>query len=209
MQYTEENQERDKENNDIQEILEVKERMQRKITKYEEEIEFFKKNIAILDSILKKSSFSKASSLKMNNSSELPRSSSHSSDVEQVKSSNNTTGTPIRKSGEGQDGQILAYAHTKPNQLLIMIDDKVTLDANTPPFKSFFIDRIINGMIQKDNEEVRNGRLEKKDAMNYTIKQDGSKIIEIAFNNCRDNERSKEIINTISWSFTHMLKNAR
>ena len=47
----------------VREILELKDRITEKIEEHEEEIEFLKRNLDVLDSMIKQTSFTKASSL--------------------------------------------------------------------------------------------------------------------------------------------------
>jgi hypothetical protein len=201
-------------NNDIQDAVEIRERLLNKIAKYEEEIDYMKRNISILDSILKGSSFAKASALKTDDHGESKPASSHTStqssppQPQQQSPPNNPNITQIRKSGE-PNGEVIADAHVTPDKISIIINDKITLDVNTPPFRTFFIDRIIGEMKKKDIEEEKNGKLQKESIINYTINQDGSRIKEIIIKNYRRQDRLKELTSTASWSFTHMLKNAK
>ena len=53
-------------NDQIRDILELKEDLKEKIIKYKEQIEKLERNISVLDTILKQSSFTKASELTRN-----------------------------------------------------------------------------------------------------------------------------------------------
>ena len=169
----------------IQEILELKDRITEKIEKHEEEIEFLKKNLEILDSVIKKTSFTKASSLHSNVSSK-------------------PDSIPITK---GSDGDIIANAYVTPEQVSIVLNEDIGLDPETPPFKSFFIDRIIGEMKRKDATEVEDGRIQKESVIDFVINKNGSNIREIIIKNYRQQDRVKEIINTAGWSLTRMLEN--
>lgn len=173
----------------IKEILELKERITAQIEKHEEEIEYLRKNIQILDSVLKNSSFTKASSL------------STSEEKQQEKAL-----IPITK---GANGEIIANAHVSPDKVSIIIDEKIDLSADTPPFKTFFIDRIIGEMKKKDLAEVSSGKLKEEGIIDYVINQKGSNIREIIIKNYRQQERVKEIINTAAWSLSRMLENSK
>lgn len=170
----------------IREILELKDRTTAQIEKHREEIELLEKNLNILNSILKQTSFTKASSL----------------GSQPKKTSADTI--PITK---GVDGQIIANAYVTADQVSIIPTDDVVLNADTPPFKTFFLDRIIGEMKKKDSSEVDGGRIQKESMIDYVINKNGSNIGEIIIKNYRQNERVKEIINTVSWSFTRMLEN--
>jgi hypothetical protein len=80
---------------------------------------------------------------------------------------------------------------------------------DVPPFKSFFIDRIIGEMKRKDMLDVDKGRIQKDSIINYVINKNGSDIREIIIKNYKEKERVNEIINTAGWSFTRMLENIK
>lgn len=169
----------------IREVLELKDRITAQIDKHREEIELLEKNLNILNSILKQTSFTKASSLGVQKKSE-------------------SSAIPITK---GPDGQIIANAYVTSDQVSIVPAENILLNADTPPFKTFFLERIIGEMKKKDSEEAGCGRIQKESVIDYVINKNGSDIREIIIKNYRQNDRVKEIINTVSWSFTRMLEN--
>jgi len=170
----------------IREILELKERISTEIEKHEEEVEFLKKNLSVLDSILKQSSFTKASAL------------SSSEKLTQQES------IPLTK---GSEGEVIANAYVTPNQVSIILNEEIRVYDDTPPFKSFFLDRIIGEMKRKDTDEVQNGKIQPESVIDYVINKNGSNIREIIIKNYRQKERVKEIINTAAWSLTRMIEN--
>ena len=84
----------------------------------------------------------------------------------------------------------------------------VQLSANTPPFRSFFLTRILDGMKGKDAEKVSQGAIKESDALSYWVDEDGGNIKKIVISNYRDKERLQEIFNTSAWVFTRMLEKA-
>ena len=42
--------------------------------------------------------------------------------------------------------KIIANAYVTPEQVSIVLDNEIIINADTPPFKSFFLDRIIGEM---------------------------------------------------------------
>ena len=171
----------------IKDILELRDRINQQIEKHKEEIESLEKNLSVLNTILKQSSFTKASLLDTKTSS--------------VKSQ---SPIPITKTS---DGSIIANAYVTPEQLSIVLEDGVGLETETPPFKSFFIERIIGEMKKKDKAEAESGRLQRESVIDCIINKNGSKIREIIIKNYRQKERINEIINTASWSFSKMIDN--
>ena len=177
----------------IKDILELKEWISEEIEKHQKDIEKLEKNLVILDSVIKQSSFSKASSFISKSTQNAPPPLS------------NKTMIPIKRS---TDNKIIANAHVTPDEVVIIPSEDVTLDTETHPFKSFFLGRIIGGMENKDNLEVQNGKISEDAVINCIINKDGNKIREILIKNYRERERVNEIINTASWSFSRMIENS-
>lgn len=176
----------------IRDILELKEWISEEIEKHQKDIERLEKNLVILDSVIKQSSFSKASSFV-------------SKSEQKRATSSDKTMIPIKRS---TDNKIIANAHVTPDEVVIIPSEGVTLDTETHPFKSFFLGRIIGGMENKDNLEVQNGKISEDAVINCIINKDGNKIREILIKNYRERERVNEIINTASWSFSRMIENS-
>ena len=183
MGYSEEN---------LRDILELREWISEEIEKREKEIDKFRQNLRILDSLVKQSSFSKASSL-ISNKQSLPQSQQTSSVI------------PIKT----PDNKILANAHVTSDELVIIPSEDVMLDMETHPFKSFFLGRIIGGMENQDKLDAQNGKIPQNTAISCLVNKDGNRIREILIKNYRQKERVNEIINTVTWSFSRMIENSQ
>ena len=170
----------------IRDILELKEWITEEIQKREIELERLQSNLTVLDSILKQSSFNKASSLLSSQDKEC-------------------SVIPI-KSG---DNMVIANARVTSNEVVIVPSQDIKLDVETQPFKSFFLGRIIGGMENKDNLDVQNGKIDPGSVINCIINKDGNTIREILIKNYRERERVNEIINTAGWSFSRMIENSQ
>ena len=92
---------------------------------------------------------------------------------------------------------------------MIIPSEDIILDADTQPFKSFFLGRIIGGMESQDNIDVQTGKISQNSVISCMINKDGSRIREILIKNYRQRERVNEIINTATWSFSRMIENSR
>jgi hypothetical protein len=184
MEHSEEN---------IRDILELREWISEEIEKREREIDRFQQNLRILDSLVKQSSFSKASSLV-------------SSAKQTIQSSQQTSSIiPIKT----QDNKILANVHVTPDELVIIPADDIMLEVETQPFKSFFLGRIIGGMENQDRTDIQNGKISQNASILCLVNKDGNRIREILIKNYRQKERVTEIINTVTWSFSRMIENSQ
>jgi len=175
----------------LKDILELREWISEEIEKREKDIERFQQNLRILDSLVKQSSFSKASSLV---SSKPITTNQQTSSVIPIKTS---------------DDKILANMHVSSDELVIIPSEDIVLDVEMHPFKSFFIGRIIGGMESQDRLDVQNGKISQNTVISCLINKDGSRIREILIKNYGQKERVTEIINTVTWSFSRMIENSQ
>lgn len=165
----------------IKYVLELKEKTLQRIERYQGEIESLEKQLEIFDSMVKQSSFSKASSL------------SKSEPVEDAES------VPITRVGQGG---VIANARVTPEQVSVTLHKSLEIGEDMPPFKSFFLDRIIGDMRRKDGAVTDNAPIE------CVVNKSGPNIREIIVRNYRHKERVKEIISSMGWSLNKMLDNA-
>lgn len=177
---------------EIRDVLELREWLLEEIEKREREVEKLKQNLRILDSLVKQSSFSKASTLMSSAGRNQP--------IQQTASI-----VPMKS----QENQIIANAHVTPDELVIIPTEEVILDVDMHPFKSFFLGRIIGGMETQDNADIQNGKIPQNSAINCIVNKEGNKIREILIKNYRQKERANEIINTATWSFSRMIENSK
>ena len=184
----------------VKEIVALREDLMKQVDKHQEGIEMLEKNIIVLDGFLKDSSFVKAS--KLDTKIEAKEEIKIPNPVEKSKPVENSI--PIKR---GNDGKIIANAYVTPEQVSIILDEQILINADTPPFKSFFLDRIIGEMKKKDFVEAENGKIQKESIIDYIINKNGSDIREIIIKNYREKQRVTELINTAGWSLTRMLEN--
>jgi len=181
----------------VKDIVALKESLIEQIDKHQESIEMLEKNIIILDLFLKDSSFTKASQLGATKKVEIQNKTETTKKPEE-------NSIPIKRVS---DGKVIANVFVTPEQVSIVLDDEIEISADTPPFKSFFLDRIIGEMKKKDVVEAENGKIQKESIIDYIINKNGSDIREIIIKNYRQKERVNELINTAGWSLTRMLEN--
>jgi len=184
----------------IRKILELKETIIEKMSKYQDELDFLQKNLDVLDVILKGSSFTKASDLVKN---------SNNQQKDDVLDSHEESSPHVKKQIVGsKDGEVIANAFVTPDQVSIVLEDGMILTPEIPPLKTFFIERIIGEMKKSDNAAVRDGKINQESVIDCIINKNGSAIREIIIKNYRQKERVDEIINTATWSLTRMVENS-
>lgn len=189
---------------DIRRAAEVREWLIKQISDKQEEVERLRTTLSIIDSLLKQGSFKAAASIgfatagpaattQVQQTREAPR------PAPTLKSSDNRDIRPLKRA---KDDFWLANAEVSPTAVVLVPAPGVNLNANTPPFRSFFLNRILDGMKNKDASQG----IKEPEALNYKVEEDNGAIKRIVINNYRDKDRLQEIFNTSSWVFTRMLE---
>lgn len=106
-----------------------------------------------------------------------------------------------------KDDFLMANAEISRDSLELIPAKGIALNVNTPPFRSFFLNRILEGMKIKDAEKISQNQIDESASINYNVDEDENGIIKrIIINNYRDKERLNEIFNTSTWVFTRMIE---
>jgi hypothetical protein len=208
---------------DIKNAAELRDWVLKQISEKQEEIDRLKRLLLLIDNLLKQGSFKPASKLErsINNSesstiNERPQDSNKDTIKVENKKSNSTATTnsnenvspftETRDLKRLKDNLLLAKVNISSQTIEITPEKGLTFYVDTPPFKSFFIKRILEGMITQDRTKNRQKQLSNQDLLDYTIDENEGKIKKIIINNYREKERLTDIINTSAWVFTRMLE---
>lgn len=214
---------------DIRRAAEVREWLVKEVTNKKEELDKLRDTLLIVDSLLKKTSFisalnleSPASNLKNKSTQQYqPLHEEEEEDTTQQKPKINsvtkspsdeyrkddTQGVEIRPLKRAKDNLLISNAEYTPTYVRIALVDDINLNINTPPFKTFFLNRILDGMKMKDREKVQKGELIESEIIDYKVDNDeNGKINSVMISNYGERERLNEIFNTATWVFTRMLE---
>jgi hypothetical protein len=218
---------------DIRRAAELREWLIKQISDRQEEVERLRTTLSIVDNLLKQGSFKAAANLGFSAAAPAAAGATTAATTAQVQQQqpsqaasppqqqagaptlkataddDNSRRDNVRPLKRARDDFLLANAEVSPGAVVIVPSPGVNVNANTPPFRSFFLNRILEGMKNKDAERVNQGVLRESDALNYKVEEEdnGSGIIKrIVINNYRDKDRLQEIFNTSAWVFTRMLE---
>lgn len=211
---------------DIRRAAEVREWLVKEVTNKKEELDKLRDTLLIVDSLLKKTSFITASHLESSASNLKDRSapeyqSLHKEETVQTKPSIDSTtkstdtdykqgdnqGVEIRSLKRAKDNLLISNAEYTSTYVRIPMVNEINLNINTPPFKSFFLNRILEGMKSKDKEKIQKGEIDESEIIDYKVDNDeNGRINSITISNYRERERLNEIFNTATWVFTRMLE---
>jgi hypothetical protein len=215
---------------DVRRAAEIREWLVKQISDRQEEIERLRVTLSLIDNLLKHSSFRTASNitspvtLSPSVSDEVPINSKISNPIKQHRMATTATSKEetiasgpehqttdevkeIRPLKRVKDNLLLANAELLPNSLEIVPAEGIILNVNTPPFKSLFLNRILEGMKIKDAEKVSQKQIKDAESLNYHVDEDNNgSIKKIKIINYREKERLNEIFNTSIWVFTRMIE---
>ena len=214
---------------DIRRAAEVREWLVKEVTNKKEELDKLRNTLLIVDSLLKKTSFisalnleSPASNLrnkstqqyqplheeeKEDTTQQKPKISSATKSPSDEYRKDDTQGVEIRPLKRAKDNLLISNAEYTPTYVRIALVDGINLNINTPPFTTFFLNRILDGMKMKDREKVQKGELIESEIIDYKVDNDeNGKINSVMISNYGERERLNEIFNTATWVFTRMLE---
>jgi hypothetical protein len=218
----------------VRRAADIREWLTKQVADKQEEIERLRTMLFLVDMLLKRGSFKTAASLESVTSSSTIKPSDESSTIvgyqqnrEAAGNDNNdinairrvvvpaaeqqdntlTSFTEVRQLRRVKDNLVLATATLSPTRVEITPVDGINLNVNTQPFKSFFLNRILEGMKARDIEKVNRGEIQESESLNYQIEEkDGTLIKKIMISNYREKDRLSEIFNTSTWVLTRMME---
>jgi hypothetical protein len=217
---------------DIRRAAEVREWLIKEVTNKKEELNNLRDTLSIVDSLLKKTSFITASSLESpgtnfkdkinteyesNHKEELPssrpglesntKSTNADYDFHYDVNDNNNQSVETRALKRVKDNLLISNAEYTSTYVKIPLVDEINLNINTPPFKSFFLNRILEGMKSKDKEKTQKGEIDDSEVIDYKVDSDqNGNLTSVTITNYREKERLNEIFNTATWVFSRMLE---
>ena len=211
---------------DIRRAAEVREWLMKEVTNKKEELDKLRQTLFIVDSILKKVSFITASNLESSatnlkekivpefqsvNEKRITNTEHGSNPARKLTSTDNTRNDnqemEIRPLKRAKDDLLISNAVYNSTYVTLPLANDIILNINTPPFKSFFINRILEGMKTKDREKFQKGEINESQIIEYKVDTDEhGDIRSITVSNYRERERLNEIFNTATWVLTRMLE---
>jgi hypothetical protein len=208
---------------DIRRAADIREWLVKQIADKQEEVERLRTTLTIIDSLLKQGSFKAAASIgsfaeagsaaataqvqQQARQAATPPAAAAARQQQAAAPTLKTSDRDVRPLKRAKDEFLLANAEVSSGAVIIVPAPGVSLSVNTPPFRSFFLNRILEGMKGKDIDKAGQGALREKEALNYKVEEDNhGQIKRIVINNYRDKDRLQEIFNTSAWVFTRMLE---
>lgn len=208
---------------EVKRAAEIREWLESEIEELEAKTSKYRDMLTLVDGVLRKSSFVPATELrnKAEKVSEISQpkttrhvssailgrqSSSRTSQNVPAPKASDSSNEQVRQLRRSKDGMILANAQIDNETISITPESGVKLLKTTPPFESFFVNRILKGFEAKDKELSSSGKLDAQQVLSFDVEESDGMISKVKIRNYRDKNRLNEILNTISWAFARMLE---
>ncbi|TLX96845.1 MAG: hypothetical protein E6K96_04955 [Thaumarchaeota archaeon] len=169
---------------EVKKAAELKLWLESRITELQEEIERLKEALNYVDTTLRAETFRSASEL-VSEAGEIAE---------------------RRELRKDKGGQSIAIASITSAKLVVEPASGVTLRVDVPPFKSFLLGKILQGMKAKDEELVAKGKLADGQQLRFNFEERNGSVSRVVVENYREKSRLNEILNTFSWTFSRMLE---
>ncbi|TLY03936.1 MAG: hypothetical protein E6K95_03395 [Thaumarchaeota archaeon] len=169
---------------EVKKAAELKLWLESRITELQEEIERLREALSYVDTTLRAETFRSASEL-VSEAGEIAE---------------------RRELTKDKGGQPIATASITSAKLVIEPAPSVTLRADVPPFKSFLLGKILQGMKAKDEDLVAKGKLADGEQLRFNFEERNGSVSRVVVENYREKSRLNEILNTVSWTFSRMLE---
>jgi hypothetical protein len=216
--------------NDVQRAAEIRDLLIKQISDKKEELDRLGDMLNLVDAILKRSSFKPASTIskKQYDDDKFQKDSSNRTEVNQkdhrqeelstgrvitdsgghmIDSSPENTEPEFKELRRTNDSLLLASAEIGPMNIKITPSEDLLVNVNTPPFRSFFLSRILDGMKTKDEEKNRSGEIRDYEVLNYQVDNDLQGTIKsVTIANYREKERLQDILSTVTWVLSKMVE---
>lgn len=108
-----------------------------------------------------------------------------------------------------KDGTLLGKVQVEGKDLIFQPIPKFEFYEDVPPFRSFFVERVLENMKSTDQERAGNGDIEVGDILDYFIEIAEGRIISVFIKNYGGERRLWEINSSLRWTFDKMYENVR
>lgn len=168
---------------DVKRAAELKLRLEGRIAQLREEIDMLSETLSYVDATLRATTFRPAVEM-MAEAREAPE---------------------VRELKRDKGGKVIAIASISSDAVVVE-PSGATLKSETPPFRSFLIGKILQGMKTKDEELADSGKIPKGSELRFDVEESNGVIAKLIVENYREKARLNEILSTVSWTFSRMLE---
>lgn len=179
---------------DVEHLAGLKSYLERRLKNLEEKVTLFKEYVQAIDTVLTSTSFKVAADL-------LGESRPKLEEKEQEQAANKVSPSQRTDLTSRADGTRLGEMTTTSTSITIVPAENLKIQVDSGTFNAFFVKRILNSMIDKDDELVKTGKISPKEKISYQVaKNSDGTVKQIVVKNYREDSRQKQILTTIRWT---------
>ncbi len=187
----------------VKKIAELRTLLEERVSKMEKELEQWRALLDFVNAALLKEGFKKAEIVKTAQTPFVPPPSEEVAPPEvptvQPPALENEKAIPLKT----VTGDLLASLYANEDSMRVVLAEDKQFDINTPPFRTFLLERVLVKMQEKDREAVSEGAIPPDKILSYSIDREGDIIREITIRNIQP-DRSRELKSTIKWTLEKM-----
>jgi hypothetical protein len=183
---------------DVEHLAALKSYLEKRLKSLEEKVTLYRGYIQAIDSVLTRTSFKVAADLLKEGKPEV--------EEKEQEQTTSKAATPERTDLMSRaDGTRLGEMITTSTAITIVPAEGLKIQADSGTLNSFFIKKILNGMIDKDDELIKAGKISPKEKMSYKVtKNSDGTVKQILVTNFREDSRQRQILTTIRWTLEKM-----
>ncbi len=183
----------------MKKLVDFKEKLEKKIESLKSELEEQQSILELVNSILLERGFKRAEITKEPKEAEASQREEERKPVPPMMPLESEEPTQLTTGS----GELLAYLHMNQDSLRIVPAEDKTFNVNTPPFKQFLVERVLEKMEEKDNELVKAGDLTHENIFSFHIVQEDDILQELVIKNF-DEKRLRELKSSARWTLEKM-----
>jgi hypothetical protein len=171
-------------------LAEMKTFLERRINQQEEEVNYLRSFVEVVDSLLAERSFRP---VEINTPTEI-----ESKPMTVARTSSDSI--PVMT----VEGVRIGSIQIEQRSLRITPAPGVNLDPNSPPLRSFLLAKVLEPMQTKDKEAATAGTIPPESILIYNVEQEDDRLTVIHIENYGDDRRLLELKNAIRWTLRRM-----
>ncbi|MGD2200303.1 MAG: hypothetical protein PVJ38_01565 [Candidatus Bathyarchaeota archaeon] len=108
-----------------------------------------------------------------------------------------------------KDGETLGHLRAEEKEIIFEPLKGLGFTVDIPPFRSFFVERVLSNMKATDEGKASKGEIPPEEVLSFEVSTEGEQITSIAIRNYGGERRLREIRSSLRWAFDKMYEKLR
>jgi len=195
---------------DVKRLADLKARLQRRLEDLQQELEELQLVLSFLDEALAERSFRRTEASPPSTVAPVAAPQPEPSQPAQVQLS---PASPVEYRQviplKSSDGLLLGTMYVGEEDARIVPSSDLRLNVSIPPFQPFFVNRVLEPMVKRDQEAVASGELQPGGRFSYEVVEEGGLLKEVIVRNYGDERRLREVRSSARWTLDKMYEKTR